>query len=356
MGHNHALNNQKALHDIHEKHDEKGELRFRRCRLDDNIPERAYDVRFELQQASCEPSDGVNQRNALDQSQLCVRAKNTMTESVVTSRSPPQHQERARADHSDKRGFDIFCQGHNSGTSRRGNSSVCGGSDRHPSLTHTDPPSGKRFCSETTAQDASRTQVHKKKNVEVNFFELGRKVKKASAHSRLATDEAARETNQHRVYARQKQIDLGYNTLGYARYLQLVPRNRRGPDKSQHPRTPDPYQVCSKRSYDGQIRKWRRLLHAYDPPKVEGEELLATTAGRATETALTDVFFLSATGKSGYDNGGFPRQKQNLQRGEWTGAVENPFPAHQSLATRTTAVGSIYDDWEGSEGEFCGVV
>ena len=83
MGHNHALNNQKALHDIHEKHDEKGELRFRRCRLDDNIPERAYDVRFELQQASCEPSDGVNQRNALDQSQLCVRAKNTVTSEAL---------------------------------------------------------------------------------------------------------------------------------------------------------------------------------------------------------------------------------------------------------------------------------
>jgi histone RNA hairpin-binding protein len=30
--------------------------------------------------------------------------------------------------------------------------------------------------------------------------------------------------------------------------------------------------VCSKRSWDGQIRKWRRLLHEYDPPKGEDEE------------------------------------------------------------------------------------
>lgn len=39
-----------------------------------------------------------------------------------------------------------------------------------------------------------------------------------------------------------------------------------------HPRTPDIRQVCSKRSWDGQIRKWRRLLHEYDPPKGEDEE------------------------------------------------------------------------------------
>jgi histone RNA hairpin-binding protein len=39
-----------------------------------------------------------------------------------------------------------------------------------------------------------------------------------------------------------------------------------------HPRTPDIRQVCSKRSWDGQIRKWRRLLHEFDPPKDEDEE------------------------------------------------------------------------------------
>ena len=33
-----------------------------------------------------------------------------------------------------------------------------------------------------------------------------------------------------------------------------------------HPRTPSATQQCSKRSWDGQVRKWRRLLHAWDPP------------------------------------------------------------------------------------------
>lgn len=30
------------------------------------------------------------------------------------------------------------------------------------------------------------------------------------------------------------------------------------------PKTPDIYQSCSRRSWDGQIKKWRRMLHKYD--------------------------------------------------------------------------------------------
>ena len=34
---------------------------------------------------------------------------------------------------------------------------------------------------------------------------------------------------------------------------------------SQHPDTPDVKQICSKRSFDGQVKKWRRQLHFWDP-------------------------------------------------------------------------------------------
>jgi histone RNA hairpin-binding protein len=37
------------------------------------------------------------------------------------------------------------------------------------------------------------------------------------------------------------------------------------------PKTPDKYQMCSKRSWDAQLRKWRKLLHQYDDPSQEGE-------------------------------------------------------------------------------------
>ncbi len=39
-----------------------------------------------------------------------------------------------------------------------------------------------------------------------------------------------------------------------------------------NPATPDIRQICSKRSFDGQIRKWRRDLHYWDPTGEEGGE------------------------------------------------------------------------------------
>ena len=66
----------------------------------------------------------------------------------------------------------------------------------------------------------------------------------------------------HRLAIRQKQIDYGKNTVGYDAYVELVPRDRRG---LTDPQTPDIRSSCSRRSWDGQIKKWRRLLHAYDP-------------------------------------------------------------------------------------------
>eukprot|EP01129_Flabellula_baltica_P009378 TRINITY_DN3820_c0_g1_i2.p1 TRINITY_DN3820_c0_g1~~TRINITY_DN3820_c0_g1_i2.p1 ORF type:complete len:210 (+),score=33.04 TRINITY_DN3820_c0_g1_i2:245-874(+) len=64
----------------------------------------------------------------------------------------------------------------------------------------------------------------------------------------------SRELTPHKLSQRQKQIDYGYNT-----------KDKR---RREHPRTPNKHQMCSKRSWDGQIRKWRRELHAFDPPEI----------------------------------------------------------------------------------------
>ena len=73
-----------------------------------------------------------------------------------------------------------------------------------------------------------------------------------------------RETDAKRLAVRQRQLDIGKATEGYIRYRRMVPAlggiQRRG-----DPRTPEKEQICSKRSWDGQISKWRRALHAYDP-------------------------------------------------------------------------------------------
>lgn len=76
------------------------------------------------------------------------------------------------------------------------------------------------------------------------------------------------ETDEKKLAARQKQIDYGKNTIGYQRYSDMVSMKDR---KRSDPWTPDKNTVCSKRSFDGQIKKWRRLLHEYDPPAAEGE-------------------------------------------------------------------------------------
>lgn len=71
-----------------------------------------------------------------------------------------------------------------------------------------------------------------------------------------------KETDPRRLAQRQKQIDYGKATPGYQDYSRLIAKSKR---KREDPKTPNKYQVCSKRSWDGQVRKWRRMLHFYDP-------------------------------------------------------------------------------------------
>eukprot|EP01018_Ginkgo_biloba_P035703 Gb_35894 [translate_table: standard] len=110
----------------------------------------------------------------------------------------------------------------------------------------------------------NRTALHEEgKSIEVN---VSHKVKVTAP---LATEEKHEEIDPHRLSQRQKQIDYGKNTLGYERYIELVPRDQRKKDDIQ---TPDVKQVCSKRRWDGQVRKWRRLLHEFDHLVSENEE------------------------------------------------------------------------------------
>jgi len=74
------------------------------------------------------------------------------------------------------------------------------------------------------------------------------------------------ETDERRLDQRQKQIDLGKKTLSYYMYCKKIPSQER---KKGCPFTPRKSQLCSKRSWDGQVRKWRRMLHEYDPKTTE---------------------------------------------------------------------------------------
>jgi len=70
------------------------------------------------------------------------------------------------------------------------------------------------------------------------------------------------ETDPHRLRQRQKQVDYGKNTLGYDRYTQLVPKERR---RRADPKTPDIHARISTKRFNGLVRAWRRRLHEFDP-------------------------------------------------------------------------------------------
>lgn len=102
-----------------------------------------------------------------------------------------------------------------------------------------------------------------------------------------------KETNEHRIETRTKQIQFGKNTIGYDNYCAAIPRwvryslytplvlkctnsnllflsyfrEKRG-HPAVHPRTPDPTQDISKRAFDGYIKSWRRALHLWDNGEV----------------------------------------------------------------------------------------
>lgn len=120
---------------------------------------------------------------------------------------------------------------------------------------------------------------------------------------------------------REKQIQFGKATLGYQLYIAAVPRRNRR--KYEHPNTPDAKQVCSKRSWDGQVRVWRRALHFWDPNSKEGAAEEANQEGNdagAGDAAAVEIDL------AGSDLGGFYEADDQDDQQASSAASSAPFP------------------------------
>ncbi|KAJ0397735.1 hypothetical protein P43SY_007203 [Pythium insidiosum] len=155
-----------------------------------------------------------------------------------------------------------------------------------------------------------------------------------------------RETDEHRLSQRQKQIDYGKNTLGYDRYCAQVPRHKR---RKGDPMTPDKTLKVSKKGFDAMVRRWRQALHRYDPPELaNAQSQPAVSASPVTSVAVEQALTADAHPVS-----------QPVQRDDTDGPRSRAFsdpdlydldPARYAPSSDTASKGpSIFDNFEDDE-------
>ncbi|CAK9299043.1 unnamed protein product [Gordionus sp. m RMFG-2023] len=83
---------------------------------------------------------------------------------------------------------------------------------------------------------------------------------------------------------RQKQIDYGYGTSIYKIYRSKVSKKKR---LQHHPTTPNKFKKHSRRSWDAQIKLWKKHIHNWDDPNYEGWNDTSSNSCNASDISLT---------------------------------------------------------------------
>lgn len=81
----------------------------------------------------------------------------------------------------------------------------------------------------------------------------------------VVSKQPVEELTESKLQWREKQVAIGKSTEAYKRYIAEVPVESRVKGNPDHPATPEKTVQCSKRSWVGQMNKWRRQLHRWDP-------------------------------------------------------------------------------------------
>ena len=112
------------------------------------------------------------------------------------------------------------------------------------------------------------------------------------------------ESDEGKLRARQKQLDIGKNTQGYKKLMEQNLRGRQLQDIIKLPYITEEGVLeltlkCSKKRYDGYLRMWKRKLYEYAglqrldfkgfPPLPEGADAAPTSASDDAATLTTPV-------------------------------------------------------------------